>query len=188
MKVRCKIVWSIIAALYLFVSANPARAQFLKHAQCVADDVDTPTMPSCVIQSSNGSLFIPKRYWKHPSFNQYGLAAFTILSFGRVYINQTGRIVIRDVALIDNAPDEFHHGVVRIERDGKWGYADPSGQIIVPMQYSCALNSQDQNTDVGPLICFGCHPKQVGECKDSEDGQWFLVDAQGSFTPTTHPK
>ena len=59
-----------------------------------------------------------------------------LLSFGRVYVDRSGRIVTRDVGFKDNAPDEFHHGLVRIERDGKWGYADPSGRIVVLMSRS----------------------------------------------------
>jgi WG containing repeat len=124
----------------------------------------------------------------HPSFNEYGLAAFTILSFGRVYINRTGRIIIRDVAFFDNGPDDFHHGLVRIERDGKWGYADPTGRIVVPMQYSCALNYKDQYTDIGPILCVGCHSQKVGEYTDCDGGKWFRTDPHGTLTPTSPPK
>jgi hypothetical protein len=89
---------------------------------------------------------------------------------------------------MDNATDEFHHGVVRLERNGRWGYADSSGQIIVPMQYSCALNYKDQYTDIGPLICNGCRSELHGEYKDCAKGQWFLVDGHGNLTPTTRPR
>lgn len=169
------------------MDAKPVLSQSKEHPQCVVQDMDTPTMPKCVIQSRSGAMFIPKRYWMHPSFNQYDLAAFTIQSFGRVYINRTGRIVIRDVAFMDNGPDEFHHGVVRVEHDGKWGYADASGRITVPMQYSCALNYKDQHTDLGPLVCIGCRSEVHDEYRDCVEGQWFHVDAHGNLTPTSRP-
>jgi len=153
----------------------------------VVEDREIPMMPKCVIQSRNGALFIPKRYWMYPSFNQYGLAPFTIESFGRVYLNRAGRVVIRDVASMDNAPDEFHHGLVRIERDGKWGYADPLGRIIVPLEYSCALNYKDQYQDIGPLLCVGCRMEQQGEYRPCLGGKWYLTDAHGKLTPTTPP-
>ncbi|MGB6160106.1 MAG: WG repeat-containing protein [Acidobacteriaceae bacterium] len=189
MNTRLNAKFLIVTALALFVSAQSILSQSEKSTRCVVKDIDTPTMPKCVIQPRNGELFIPKRYWMYPSFNQYGLAPFTILSFGRVYVNRTGRIVIRDVAFMDNAPDEFHHGLVRIEHEGKWGYADPTGKIIVPTQYSCALNYQnkDMHTDIGPLLCVGCRIEQQGDYKGCFGGKWFLTDSHGNLTPAPRP-
>jgi hypothetical protein len=59
-----------------------ASAQTPKQASCVVEDIDTPTMPACVIQSRNGVLFISKKYWMHPAFNRYGLSPFTIDPLG----------------------------------------------------------------------------------------------------------
>jgi hypothetical protein len=132
-------VFLTLFAVCINISANPvalACAPEKANAKCVVEDIDTARMPACVIESRNGVLYIPKKYWMHPDFNRYGLSAFTIDSFGLVYINRAGRIVIRDVSFMDNAPDEFHHGLVRIDRDGKWGFADPTGRIIVPLKYS----------------------------------------------------
>lgn len=123
----------------------------------------------------------------HPAFNQYGLAPFTIQSFGRVYVNRGGRIVIRDVAMMDNVPDAFHHGLVRIERDGKWGYADASGRIVVPITYSCALNYKAQDRDIGPLLCVGCSAVQEGEHQACSGGKWYRTDSKGKLTPTRAP-
>jgi hypothetical protein len=144
-------------------------------------------MPACVIENRNGVLFIPVKYWMHPSFNRYGLAAFWINGFGGVYVNRSGHIIIRDVAFIDNGPDDFHHGVVRIERDGKYGYADPRGRIVVPMKYSCAINFRDQYSDVGPLVCVGCRTERQGEYTACLDGQWFRTDKSGNLTPSKPP-
>jgi hypothetical protein len=160
-----------------------ASAQTSKQASCVVEDIDTPTMPACVVQSGNGGLFIPKKYWMHAAFNRYGLSAFTIESFGRVYINRSGRIIIRNVGLMDNGPDEFHHGLVRVNRDKMWGYADPSGRIVVPVKYSCAINSDD----IGPLVCVGCRMELQGEYHACLDGQWFQTDTRGHLTPSHAP-
>jgi hypothetical protein len=140
-------------------------------------------MPACVIQSRNGVLFIPKKYWMHPAFNRYGLSAFTTESFGRVYINRSGRIVIRDVGFMDNGPDEFHHGLVRINRDEMWGYADSSGRIVVPVKYSCAMNLEE----IGPLVCVGCRIAQAGEYHSCLDGHWFQTDIHGHLTASHAP-
>jgi hypothetical protein len=162
-----------VCLLEFFTFCGLASAQTLTQASCVVGDIETPTMPACVIQSRNGVLFIPKKYWMHPAFNHYGLSAFTIESFGRVYINRSGRIVIRDVGFMDNGPDEFHHGLVRVNRNEMWGYADASGRIVVPVHYSCAINSED----IGPLVCVGCRIERQGEHKACLDGHWFHADA-----------
>jgi hypothetical protein len=154
-----------------------------EQTSCVVEDMDTPTMPACVVQSRNGVLLIPEKYWMHPAFNRYGLSAFTIESFGRVYINRSGRVVIRDVGLMDNGPDEFHHGLVRVNRDGKWGYADPSGTIVVAVKYSCAINSEN----IGPLVCVECHIEHQGEYQACLGGRWFRADTRGHLAPSHAP-
>jgi hypothetical protein len=172
-----------VCLLAFFTFRGLAFAQTSKQASCVVEDIDTPRMPACVIQSRNGVLFIPKKYWMHPAFNQYGLSAFTIESFGRVYIDRSGRIVIRNVGFMDNGPDEFHHGLVRVNRDEMWGYADASGRIVVPLKYSCAINSED----IGPLVCVGCRIQQGGEHQLCLDGHWFRTDSEGHLTPSPAP-
>jgi hypothetical protein len=158
-----------------------------QEATCVVEDIDTPTMPACVVQSRDNSFYIPKKYWLHASFNRYGLSGFWIQSFGRVYINRSGRIVIRDVAFMDNGLDDFHHGLVRINRDGMWGYADPSGRNVVPVKYSCALNFKDKYDDIGPLVCVGCRIEQQGDYQACVEGTWFHVDRHGNLAPSPHP-
>jgi hypothetical protein len=159
-----------------------------RESPCVVEDIDTPTMPACVIQTRGDGLYIPKRYWMHSSFNRYGLSGFWIQSFGRVYINRSGRILIRDVALMDNGLDDFHHGLVRINRDQMWGYADPSGRIVVPVKYSCALNYKDKYEDIGPFVCVGCRIEQQGDYQACVDGTWFSVDSHGNVASTPSPQ
>jgi hypothetical protein len=172
---------SLIVWLTLNGLASP---QTSKQAPCIVEDIDTASMPACVVQSRKGVLLIPKKYWMHPAFNRYGLSPFTIDSFGRVYINRSGRIVIRDVGSMDNGPDEFHHGLVRINRDVMWGYADASGRIVVPVKYACAINFED----VGPLVCIGCRIEQRGEHQLCLDGHWFRADSRGHLTPSAGPQ
>jgi hypothetical protein len=171
---------TLLACLTLGGLATP---QTSKQALCVIEDIGTPSMPACVIRSHNSVLFIPQKYWMHPEFNRYGLSAFSIESFGRVYINRSGRIVIRDVGLMDNAPDEFHHGLVRINRNEMWGYADASGRTVVPVKYSCAINLDD----IGPLVCIGCRIDQQGEYHACLDGHWLHADSHGRLTPSHAP-
>jgi len=178
----------IVACFIVLIAPVAAQSPVSQKAPpCVIKDVEGPVMPSCVIQARNNALYIPMRFWNHTTFNRYGLSAFWIESLGRVYINRSGRVVIRDVALMDNGPDDFHHGLVRINRDQMWGYADPSGRIVVPVKYSCALNYKDKYQDIGPLVCVGCRMEQQGDYHACVDGTWFHVDSQGSLTSSARP-
>jgi hypothetical protein len=175
---------SVFVAFSSAINAQTALSESKEPPPCIVEDLDTPAMPKCVIESRHGVMFVPRHYWMHPAFNQYDLAPFTIQSFGRVYVNRAGRVVIRDVAFMDNAPDEFHHGLVRIERDGKWGYASPTGRIVVPLEYSCALNYKDQHSDVGPLLCVGCRATRQGDHDACSGGKWYRINTKGQLTST----
>lgn len=189
MSLAIRLASPLLAACFgLSISQSTAQSPRIpQEPLCVVVDIDTPTMPACVIQTRNDALYIPKKYWMHPFFNRYGLSGFFIQSFGRVYINRSGRVVIRDVALMDNGLDEFHHGLVRINRNQMWGYADPSGRIVVPLKYSCALNYKDKYQDIGPLVCVGCRVEQQGDYEACVDGTWFHVDGHGNFESSPRP-
>jgi hypothetical protein len=88
---------------------------------------------------------------------------------------------------MDNGIDDFHHGLVRIDRDQMWGYADPSGRIVVPLKYSCALNYRGKYQDVGPLVCVGCRVQQQGDFRACADGAWFHVDSYWNLAPSSGP-
>lgn len=180
----------LLLLVYLSTSFSPfttAQSQAPQPASCIVDD-DLLFLPACVIRSRKDVLYVPHKYWKQAAFNHYGLSALTITSLGNVYINRVGRIVIRDVATMDNGPDEFHHGLVRIDRDGKWGFADPNGRTVVPIEYSCALNYAGTSIDAKPRVCVGCRIEQQGEYHSCIDGKWFYADRHGHLTPASdHP-
>ena len=43
---------------------------------CVVEDIDTPTMPACVIQAHNDALYIPRKYWITRPSTAMGSPAF----------------------------------------------------------------------------------------------------------------
>ena len=144
--------------------------------RCVVDDeVSEWRFPSCALIVRQGAQYIPSKYMRGALFNQYGLVGLGLDQGGRVYVNREGRIVIRYVALMDNGADPFHHGLVRLERSGKYGFADPKGRIVVPIRYDGAMNSDEY----GPSICVGCKAEGDGEYHYFTGGQWFTLDSGG---------
>ncbi|HEY1575946.1 MAG TPA: hypothetical protein VGF82_02620 [Terracidiphilus sp.] len=52
----------LLFAVYVSVSASLVAVAFPSEegkAKCVVEDIDTPTMPACVIESRKGVLYIP---------------------------------------------------------------------------------------------------------------------------------
>lgn len=188
MRIRC--LWRFLGIAAVTISLGSSMTvlgQFKRAANCPVKESDQWVKPACIVRVRNGLLFVPRKYLKQQEFNQYGLTALWVESFGPLYVNRKGRVVIRDVALIDNGPDDFHHGLVRVLRSGQYGYADPTGRIVVPVKYSCAINFKDQYSVIGPLVCVGCRIEKEGEYTACLDAKWFRTDLNGNLTPVKSP-
>jgi hypothetical protein len=144
--------------------------------QCTVGDEDVPwSFPACALTTQHGEQYVSPKYLKGSEFNAYGLTWVHLVPGGNVYVNRKGRIVVHDVSTMDNGADFFHRGLVRLERGGKYGFADSKGRIIVPIRYEGASNSEED----GPQVCVGCRTELIGEHGEFKRGQWFNVDARG---------
>lgn len=85
-----------------------------------------------------------------------------------------------DIYLFDNGPDYIQEGLFRVVRDGKIGYADENGQIIIAPQYSCAFPFENGKAKVA----YECTQEQdaVSEYKGSKSTKWFYIDKKGEKT------
>jgi len=158
------------------VWAGSARARLSQ--SCRVDDEDIPLLvPACALIQRQGEQYLASKYLNSSrlDFNSHGLAWLHLVDSGFVYVNRTGRIVIRDVSMMDNGADEFHHGLVRLQRGEKYGFADPKGRIVIPVHYDGAMNTDED----GASVCVGCKVQQSGEHSFFTAGQWFAVDARG---------
>ena len=46
--------------------------------------------------------------------------------------------ILFDIVMFDNGPESFHDGLLRVLRNGKMGYANRFGQIVIPCIYDYA--------------------------------------------------
>ena len=49
-----------------------------------------------------------------------------------MYVSRKGKVVIWGVPVMDNGADSFHDGLVRIVRNGKYGFANRGGEVVIP--------------------------------------------------------
>jgi hypothetical protein len=112
-------------------------------------------------------------------FDSHGLASVLSRREGWMYVVRTGRVVISGVPSVDNGPDSFHDGLVRVVKNKKYGFANRQGQLVVPPVYDGAMNFENGRA----RVCKDCESKcadQSCEYHSFAGGEWFQIDTQGA--------
>ncbi len=98
--------------------------------------------------------------------------------FGWFLIHKNKGIIIWGVATMDNGPDYFADGLVRIQRKKKWGFADSAGKIIVAPIYDGALPFENGSGKVCVKCRLKCNDKNC-EQHSLVGGTWLNVTRKG---------
>lgn len=80
-----------------------------------------------------------------------------------------------EVYWYDNGPDYVKDGLFRIKRNGKIGYANPKGEIVIEPQFDCANPFENGKAKV----TFDCQLSKVGEHTEMKSDNWFYIDKTG---------
>jgi hypothetical protein len=94
---------------------------------------------------------------------------------GLVGINRNENILF-NVYIVDNGPDYPSNELFRIVQNGKIGYANLKGQIIIAPQFDCAYPFKKGKAEVGK----GCETKADGEHHYWTGGQWYTINKKGN--------
>lgn len=94
--------------------------------------------------------------------------------FELVGINQKGQRLY-EVYLFDNGPDYVEEGMFRILRNGKTGFADTTGNIVIEPQFGCAFPFSGGKAKVA----YDCTLVAAGEHTTMQSESWFYIDKQG---------
>ncbi|MFZ3201501.1 MAG: WG repeat-containing protein [Candidatus Acidiferrales bacterium] len=162
-------------------------------------DFERGEVPDCVRENARGELFIASQYVKDLSFDKgssrkncdycmdsQGLAAVLSPKEGWMYVNRKGKVVITGVPVMDNGADWFNDGLVRTVKNGKYGFANSKGQIVIPPIYDGAMNFEKGRAEV----CNGCKSKCVSDCEYHyfAGGEWFQIDTKGNIVARLQPR
>lgn len=142
---------------------------------CVVD-VDTAAVPACALETRHGSVHVIAAHVPALFADTTQRLTAVFLPTGWAYIDRRGRIVVDDVAVMDNGANEFHHGLVRVTRGGRWGLADMHGRLVVPFEYDGMLDYQPGK---GWPVCKQCRAATDGEHGWFAGGQWSSLDQRG---------
>ncbi len=75
----------------------------------------------------------------------------------------------------DNGPDYMAEGLFRIMKDGKIGYADSQGHIIIKPQFGCAYPFENGRARVS----LNCKSVTIDEHSEWQSSEWFYIDKHG---------
>ena len=88
------------------------------------------------------------------------------------------RNALFEVFPFDNGPDYPSEGVFRILENGKIGYADEMGNVVIKPQFEAALPFSDGMA----AFCLGCSNEAAGEHKIWTGGKWGFINHTGRVT------
>jgi WG containing repeat len=84
--------------------------------------------------------------------------------------------ILFDLVMFDNGPEPFNEGLTRVLRDGKMGYANKFGQVVIPCIYDYAKWFDKGVAEVtfdATLYLDGDEHLRV------ESNEWFKIDRHG---------
>lgn len=78
-----------------------------------------------------------------------------------------------------DACGSWSSGLLAVEQDGKWGYADSEGNIIIPIEYDASWTQYvPQNQEKEQDYCYAASEGYVALVKD---GKWEMRDSDGEL-------
>ena len=97
--------------------------------------------------------------------------------FGRQIAIDRNQNILFDIVMFDNGPELFHDGLLRVLQNGKMGYANRFGQIVIPCVYDYAKwfdNGQAEVTFKAKEFL------DMEEHRRVESDDWFKIDKKGN--------
>jgi|ERR1700733_14953100 hypothetical protein len=141
-------------------------------------DFEGGEVSDCVRQTSAGRLYISPTILSELNFDSHGLATLRSQIENWMYVNRHGDVVVSGVPTFDNGADTFHDGLVRFVRNGKYGFADHKGKIVIAAVYDGAMNFDGGRA----RVCDGCTLKcSEPGCEHSSfvGGRWLQISTKG---------
>lgn len=126
--------------------------------------------------NSKGEIIIP--YGKYSRCFTDTIKYFGIVADnekGLIGIDKKGKFLF-EVFKYDNGPDYISEGMFRFLKDGKIGYANEKGEIVIEAKYNCAWPFDNGKAKVS-LECFDV---KMEEHTIWESDAWFYIDKKGN--------
>lgn len=143
----------------------------LKVCEGPQDEIGTP----CGYADLNGNMIIPIGRYFHCYTDTLRNYAIVLKESGTCVAIDRGGRELYEVYWYDNGPDYLSEGLFRIKQNGKIGYADKSGTVVIPPQFECANPFEDGKA----RVALDCEQVASGEHTIAESDNWFYIDKMG---------
>lgn len=130
----------------------------------------------CGYANAKGDTIIPLGKYKYCFTEQFNNFAIVRTNDYRTVGIARNEKILFDVFIFDNGPDYTSDGLFRITINGKMGYANLKGHIVIEPQFDCAYPFEHGKAKVGT----GCSAKRYGEHWAWTGGMWYTIDKKGN--------
>lgn len=124
----------------------------------------------------NDMIVIEAEYVFAYEFSEYGIAIVCDPEEGWIYIDTHGEFVIKP-KVVDNYYDEFSEGLARFEEDGKIGFFNQKGLVVIEPIYEFAYPFKNGFSQVAQ----GVKKEQMGEYTFIEVDKWGFLNKKGEL-------
>jgi hypothetical protein len=136
---------------------------------------------SCGYKNLKGEIIIPIGKYSNcftDTFKNFAFVYDSKLTDSKIIAIDRNENILFEAYMCDNGPDYLADGLFRIIRDGKIGYADNNGIVIIAPKYECAEPFKQGIA----RVTFECKKMKVEEREHSkfESNSWFLIDKMGN--------
>lgn len=83
--------------------------------------------------------------------------------------------ILFEVFSYDNGPDYLVESLFRVLRDGKIGYANQYGEVVIPCQYDCGYYFENGKAKV----TNHCQTIKDGPYSSWQSNEWYFIDKNG---------
>lgn len=133
---------------------------------------------SCGYKNLQGKIVIPKGKYSHcqtDTFRHFAIVFDEKQTNSEIVAIDRKERILFDVYMFDTFPDESSEGLFRVKRNGKVGYANDYGQIVIPCKFQCA----DPFKGGRAKVAFSCKEFRADDHKPAESDEWFYIDKSG---------
>lgn len=146
----------------------------------LVDSMYTPGT-QCGYKNINGEVIIPVgkyHYCFTDTFKTFAIVFDEHLTESVMVAIDRNEKILFDIYLFDNGPDWLEDGLFRIVRNGKIGYADKKGVIVIEPKYECA----DQFKAGIARVSLDCEQIKDNSSDHSarKSNSWFYIDKKGN--------
>ncbi len=166
----------VLVSVILFLSSC-GNSQVVKTEEDTEKDflILSENSENIVFQDKIGNIIIEnKEYLMSFTDTFYTMAIVLSEKEGFIGIDRNQKTLF-NIFNYDNGPDYVSEGLFRIIEEGKIGYADLTGKIVIKPQFSCAYPFEKGKAKVAK----NCNISKLDEHEIWESEKWFFIDKDG---------